>query len=1179
MHDRSALNWIGSSRILGISCLLVCVICSALNAQDNSIHSPGATWKRYRNVEDAGFSQDRLLKAIHNANTHDIAGMLVVYDGALVLRYGDIETRYMCHSIRKSLMSLMFGMYDIDLNKTLAELQIDDSPKLTELEKQATIADLLKSRSGIYHRAAYEPNSMKQSRPSRGTYKPGEHWWYNNWDFNALLTIFEKETGKKFFEAFKKRIADPLQLEDFRLRDGYYHREPSSIHPAYPFRLSARDMARIGWLVAAEGKWGDQQIVPANWIHESTQPHSKIPTWNKYHGYGYLWWVAKQQNETIISALGNGNNSIDVVPGRKLVFVFRANTFKGKTIRAEDRWQIINDIIAAHDKVPKPAPELVDVSFQNPLPAGLQAVQLSDEYLKTFPIDLSRQLPASLPQSIRDQKIRIDIKPKTENTSKLVLVTRRPPAMQLDLLPLKRDRFWIEGLNEIGVIQRDKNNKPTKFLMKDDLVASWYEASKTNNPSLTISISLLLKNHFDYVVVDRQSEINAGIKTLVSLQEDGQKWPYEGNYRVEGKVPFTYEMGGTSLVCLALLYGSGDDDTKANAAFENGLSFILDNLDDPRMATSNKLEYDMRVLAQAYSLLLLSHVNNQKPEHDRNNAIKNGMQQLTKSLIAEQMDDGGWNYQGRPVHASFVTASVVEALTWANGPENPIDRGVFRRATNALASSRFIDGGFRYYGTHDSNAKRERQDLLPGSIGRASICESMLHLHGAGSVNRIQKSIDAFHHHWQQLENRRRKTGTHDGPFLVAPYYFYYGHRYVAQAIELLPVSQRGAERNRLYQLLMRTKSDDGTWNDRIYPRARSYGTAMVMLALMSDRIGVPPRLHNFTETDEHDKPIQRPEKYRGIAKVMVKNVYVMFPDKTIKNVTPTPGEGFYGGGCVHPDGKDVVFPGAAWGHARIWKYTCSNGNISALTPASFASINPSYSPDGKQIVFVADRDLDNPRFDMFEVGRTKPHDDGFRGGISSASNLYIMDSDGANIRRLTTGEHYDTRPSFSPDGKTVVFLSSRDSNTLHIWTVPADGSKGPSKLEMKDNPWAGRPYFSTDGKEIFFFSGITDGKYEPRGRHTLCRVPTTGGQWRVVSNDTLGKASHGPYPGPKGDALWYHAFVNNLWSIYRLPLNGGEPQRRIPNGFSMAHVAHPTISKNGFIAFDSRSFIDTTKK
>lgn len=92
--------------------------------------------------------------------------------------------------------------------KRSVKLRIDDRPPaLTPLEKQATILDLLRARSGVYHDAARETAGMRARRPVRGTHPPGSHFYYNNWDFNVLGTIFEKLTGKKIFEEFAERIS------------------------------------------------------------------------------------------------------------------------------------------------------------------------------------------------------------------------------------------------------------------------------------------------------------------------------------------------------------------------------------------------------------------------------------------------------------------------------------------------------------------------------------------------------------------------------------------------------------------------------------------------------------------------------------------------------------------------------------------------------------------------------------------------------------------------------------------------------------------------------------------------------------------------------------------------------------------------------------------------------------
>ena len=65
-----------------------------------------------------------------------------------------------------------------------------------------------------------------------------------------------------------------------------------------PFRMTARDMARFGLLYLRNGKWRDQQVIPAQWVRESTTAYSVADgnARDNYSGYGYLWWVAVNGN-------------------------------------------------------------------------------------------------------------------------------------------------------------------------------------------------------------------------------------------------------------------------------------------------------------------------------------------------------------------------------------------------------------------------------------------------------------------------------------------------------------------------------------------------------------------------------------------------------------------------------------------------------------------------------------------------------------------------------------------------------------------------------------------------------------------------------------------------------------------------------------------------------------------
>ena len=86
-------------------------------------------WFQYASPEEAGFSAEKLEKAREYFNTIDAAAVMVIYRGVVLAAWGDIERRYWCHSVRKSFMNALYGIYVekglIDLSKTLKELNID----------------------------------------------------------------------------------------------------------------------------------------------------------------------------------------------------------------------------------------------------------------------------------------------------------------------------------------------------------------------------------------------------------------------------------------------------------------------------------------------------------------------------------------------------------------------------------------------------------------------------------------------------------------------------------------------------------------------------------------------------------------------------------------------------------------------------------------------------------------------------------------------------------------------------------------------------------------------------------------------------------------------------------------------------------------------------------------------
>lgn len=327
------------------------------------------------------------------------------------------------------------------------------------------------------------------------------------------------------------------------------------------------------------------------------------------------------------------------------------------------------------------------------------------------------------------------------------------------------------------------------------------------------------------------------VQRLVAMQEEDGAWPYEGVYRVRGQIPVGYRVGGTAIVCTALLYAADADDADAQAAIDRGVALILEELDHPLMVPSDEDAYDVRVWGHIYALDLFCRLRDADRVGEFAEAVDAWVPRLVEALVVEEVRGGGWNYANKRAQAPFVTSPGVQALLWARSQGEVVDEAMLNRAAMALQVGRGGDGAYEYAG-------RARRPLLPGATARSPVSDVTLGLLGSPvSDDELQAQVDAFHEHWDELEKRRAQHGTHVAPYGVAPYYFYYGHRYLAQAIAMLPEERRTAEHERLLEKLLRTLADDGTWNDRVFERSANFGTAMSVLALLGEGVPLPPGL------------------------------------------------------------------------------------------------------------------------------------------------------------------------------------------------------------------------------------------------------------------------------------------------------------------------------------------------
>ncbi len=323
---------------------------------------PGKTWEKEENPEELGFSMEKLEEAKKFADQGKTAAVVIIVNGKILYEWGEVERDFITHSSRKSFLSALYGIYVqngiIDLDLTMKELGIDDVTPLSEQEKMATVRDCLKARSGVYIDAAAESQGMRSVKPPRNSRAPGTYWLYNNWDFNVLGTIFEKLTGKTIFQGIMEDIAVPLQMEHFDKDDDMTFRVKESLHAAYMFKISARDMARFGLLMLRNGNWNGNQIIPSDWVKETTSYSSDAFAYGG-DGYGFMWWVVKNNNklphfpfvdlkEGAYSARGAYGQYILVIPEYDMVIVHRVNSFeRGNNVSGSQFGMIVKKILMA----------------------------------------------------------------------------------------------------------------------------------------------------------------------------------------------------------------------------------------------------------------------------------------------------------------------------------------------------------------------------------------------------------------------------------------------------------------------------------------------------------------------------------------------------------------------------------------------------------------------------------------------------------------------------------------------------------------------------------------------------------------------------------------------------------------------------------------------------------------
>jgi CubicO group peptidase (beta-lactamase class C family) len=156
------------------------------------------------------------------------------------------------------------------------------------------------------------------------TTPPGQEYFYNTGALTLVSAIVRKATGRTLDEFARETLFQPLGITSVE-----WVRVKGDSDAGGGLRLRPRDMAKIGQLVLAGGRWNDSQIVSKAWIETSTAPKIEA-TGGQF--YGYLWFLGRSlpngREVHWAGALGRGGQSIRIVPELDLVVVVTAGYYQ-----------------------------------------------------------------------------------------------------------------------------------------------------------------------------------------------------------------------------------------------------------------------------------------------------------------------------------------------------------------------------------------------------------------------------------------------------------------------------------------------------------------------------------------------------------------------------------------------------------------------------------------------------------------------------------------------------------------------------------------------------------------------------------------------------------------------------------------------------------------------------------
>ncbi|MCP1832421.1 CubicO group peptidase (beta-lactamase class C family) [Bradyrhizobium sp. USDA 4518] len=253
------------------------------------------------------------------------------------------ETKHDIRSISKSVTSLLIGLA---IGKgqfpPLDSAVIDYFPEYADLRTtrnaRITFRHLLTMSHGLRWDEARGWNSQANNErhlleakdpyryvlQQRMALPPGVSFNYSGGATSLLAAALAKSVGQRIDAFARDKLFEPLGITDVEWLSFTGSAELAAFAG---LRLRPRDVAKLGELVANDGRWNGRQVLPAAWIAESTKPRVNAGGHVVVY-YGYHWWLGRSllngHDLIWIAAYGSGGQRLFIVPGLDLVVVVNA---------------------------------------------------------------------------------------------------------------------------------------------------------------------------------------------------------------------------------------------------------------------------------------------------------------------------------------------------------------------------------------------------------------------------------------------------------------------------------------------------------------------------------------------------------------------------------------------------------------------------------------------------------------------------------------------------------------------------------------------------------------------------------------------------------------------------------------------------------------------------------------